>query len=81
MLWKIKEGIQMMKIGVLKKGDQVLSVTAEFIAVQRKNGEVDIIPMLKDEMGLRVDIENIVTIGYGSNIVQASNDEVVVTTF
>lgn len=71
----------MMKIGVLKKGDQVLSVTAEFIAVQRKNGEVDIIPMLKDEMGLRVDIENIVTIGYGSNIVQASNDEVVVTTF
>lgn len=81
MLWKIKEGMQMMKIGVLKKGDQVLSVTAEFIAVQRKNGEVDIIPMLKDEMGLRVDIENIVTIGYGSNIVQASNDEVVVTTF
>ena len=80
MLWKIKEGMQMMKIGVLKKGDQVLSVTAEFIAVQRKNGEVDIIPMLKDEMGLRVDIENIVTIGYGSNIVQASNDEVVVTT-
>ena len=71
----------MMKIGVLKKGDQVLSVTAEFIAVQRKNGEVDIIPMLKDEMGLRVDIENIVTIGYGSTIVQASNDEVVVTTF
>lgn len=71
----------MMKIGVLKKGDQVLSVTAEFIAVQRKNGEVDIIPMLKDEMGLRVDIENIVTIGYGNNTVQASNDEVVVTTF
>lgn len=81
MLWKIKEGMQMMKIGVLKKGDQVLSVTAEFIAVQRKNGEVDIIPMLKDEMGLRVDIDNIVTIGYGSNTVQASNDEVVVTTF
>lgn len=31
-----------MKIGVLRKGDQVLSVTLEFIAVQRKNGEVDI---------------------------------------
>ena len=71
----------MMKIGVLKKGDQVLSVTSEFIVVQRKNGEVDIIPMIKDEMGLRVDIENIVTIGYGNNTVQASNDEVVVTTF
>jgi len=71
----------MMKIGVLKKGDQVLNVTAEFIAVQRKNGEVDIIPMIKDEMGLRVDIENIVTIGYGNNTVQAATDDLVVTTF
>ena len=51
-----------MKIGILKKGDKVLTITAEFIAVQRKNGEVDIIPMVKDEMGLRVDIEEIVTI-------------------
>jgi len=71
----------MMKIGVLKKGDQVLNVTPEFIAVQRKNGEVDIIPLVKDEMGLRVDIEKIVTIGYGNNTVQASTDEIVVTTF
>lgn len=71
----------MMKIGVLKKGDQVLNVTPEFIAVQRKSGEVDIIPLIKDEMGLRVDIEKIVTIGYGNNTVQASTDEIVVTTF
>lgn len=71
----------MLKIGVLKKGDQVLSVTAEFIAVQRKNGEVDIIPLIKDGMGLRVDIENIITIGYGNNTVQTSSDGVVVTTF
>lgn len=71
----------MMKIGILKKGDHVLSVTSEFIAVHRKNGEVDIIPMLMDEMGLRVDIEHIVTIGYGNNTVQATTDELVVTTF
>ena len=71
----------MMKIGILKKGDQVLNVTSEFIAVQRKNGEVDIIPLVKDEMGLRVDIERIVTIGYGNNTVQAFTDELVVTTF
>ena len=71
----------MMKIGVLRKGDQVLNVTPEFIAVQRKNGEVDIIPLAKDEMGLRVDIEHIVTIGYGNNTVQAVTDEIVVTTF
>lgn len=71
----------MMKIGVLRKGDQVLSVTLEFIAVQRKNGEVDIIPLTKDDMGLRVDTENIVTIGYGNNTVQVATDEIVVTTF
>ena len=70
-----------MKIGILKKGDSVLSVTLEFIAVQRKSGEVDIVPLKKDESGIRVDIENIVTIGYGNNIVQVENDDVVVTTF
>ena len=70
-----------MTIGILKKGDNVLNVTAEFIAVQRKNGEVDIVPLLKDETGLRVDVENIVTIGYGNNTVQATKDDVVVTTF
>lgn len=70
-----------MKIGILKKGDKVLTVTSEFIAVQRKNGEVDVIPLVKDETGLRVDIEGIVTIGYGENIVEVSTDDVVVTTF
>lgn len=70
-----------MTIGILKKGDSVLNVAPEFIAVQRKNGEVDIVPLLKDVTGLRVDVENIVTIGYGNNTVQATKDDVVVTTF
>ena len=70
-----------MTIGILKKGDSVLNVTLEFIAVQRKNGEVDIVPLRKDETGLRVDVENIVTIGYGNNTVQATKDDVIVTTF
>ena len=76
----IKE-VATMTIGILKKGDIVLNVTAEFIAVQRKNGEVDIVPLLKNETGLRVDVENIVTIGYGNNTVQATKEDVVVTTF
>lgn len=76
----IKE-VATMTIGILKKGDSVLNVTAEFIAVQRKNGEVDIVPLLKDETGFRIDVENIVTIGYGNNTVQATKDDVVVTTF
>ena len=70
-----------MKINVLKKGDRVISVTSEFVAVQRKNGEGDIIPLIRDGTGLRVDIENIVTIGYGNNTVQAEAGDIVVTTF
>lgn len=70
-----------MKIGILKKGDKVLTITAEFIAVQRKNGEVDIIPIIKDKMGVRVDVEGIVTIGYGENFVEVTNGDVVITTF
>jgi len=76
----IKEVVNM-TIGILKKGDSVLNVTLEFIAVQRNNGEVDIVPLLKDETGLRVDVENIVTIGYGNNTVKATKDDVIVTTF
>ena len=71
----------MIRIKKKKKGDKVLSVTSEFIAVQRKNGEVDLLPMVKDEMGLRIDIEHIITIGYGNNTVKATTDEIEVTTF
>lgn len=59
----------------------MLSVTTEFIAVERKNKEVDIIPLSKEDGVLRIDTENIVTIGYGDNIVQATGGDVTVTTF
>lgn len=62
-------GRRHMKIGVLNKGDKVLNVTSDFVAVRRKNGEVDILPLIKDEAGWRVETENIVTIGFGENVV------------
>lgn len=71
-----------MKINILNKGDKVLNVTADFIAVERINGEVDIIPLVKDGNGLWVDVENITTIGYGNNTVQSETiDGVVITNF
>lgn len=71
-----------MIIGLLKKGDEVISVTNEFVAVRRKKGEVDIIPLIKDGNNWRVDIENIVTIGYGDNTVMVENENgVKITTF
>lgn len=71
----------MLFIGVMKQGDRVISVTSELIALERKNGEVDIIPLTKDESGLRIDIEGIVTIGFGRNVVKTNNGDVEVITF
>lgn len=49
-----------MKINVMSKGDKVLNVTSELLTIQRKNGEVDIIPLILDDSGVRIDTENIV---------------------
>lgn len=71
-----------MKVNVMSKGDKVLNVTSELVAIQRKNGEVDIIPLILDESGVRIDTENIVTIGYGNNSVETEViDGVVITNF
>ena len=70
-----------MTIGILRKGDRVINVTSEFIAVERKGGEVDIIPVFKDGETFRIDSENIITIGYGDNIVQTKTGDVTITTF
>ena len=71
-----------MKIKVMSKGDKVLNVTSELVAIQRKNEEVDIIPLISDESGVRIDTENIVTIGYGNNSVESEViDGVVITNF
>lgn len=71
-----------MKINVMNKGDKILNVTSEMIAIQRRNGEVDIIPLTRDELGVRIDIERIVTIGYGNNAVETEViDGMVITNF
>lgn len=61
-----------MVVGLMKKGDEVLNVTNEFVAIKRKKGEVDIVPIVRD--GWKVDFDNIVTIGYGDNIVTYENE-------
>ncbi len=70
-----------MLIGVMKKGDRVVSVAADFIAVERRNGEVDILPLDRQDGSIRVDMEHIVTIGFGDNIIQTTDGEMTITTF
>ena len=64
-----------MKIGILHKGDKVAAVTEKCVVVKRKNGEADILPIITDETGLRVDTGNIITIGYGDNVVEAETED------
>ena len=63
-----------MKINVLHEGDKVLIVTNEFVAVERASGEVDILPILRDDNGIWVDTTQILTIGYGNNAVQVETE-------
>lgn len=65
----------MMKINVLRKGDEVMQATDEYIVVKRKKGEVDIIPIIKEGKCWRVDTEGIVTIGFGENTVTYEEEE------
>ena len=65
-----------MYIGIMKNGDEVLSVTPEFIAIKRKNSEVDLIPLINDpDFGLRVDTQKIVTIGFGENEISVKTED------
>lgn len=71
-----------MKINVLHEGDKVLNVTNEFVAVERANGEVDILPILRDDNGIWVDATQILIIGYGNNTVQVETESgVTITNF
>ena len=70
-----------MTLGILKKGDHVINVTSDFVAIQRNDGEVDIIPVIQSGGIFRIDTDNIVTIGYGDNTVQSQDGDVIVTTF
>lgn len=63
-----------MKVNVLREGDRVLNVTNEFVAVERVSGEVDILPFVKDDGGMWIDTEHILTIGYGKNTIQVETD-------
>ncbi len=71
-----------MKINILNKGDRVLNVTDNFIAVERKTGEVDLIHIDIVNSIPHIDISKIVTIGYGNNSVETvTEDGVTITTF
>ena len=53
-----------MKVNIMQDGDRVISVTHEFVAVERASGEVDIVPLVHEDGRVWVDTQHILTIGY-----------------
>ena len=71
------------KFEILKKGDTVLNVWENHIAVKKKSGEVEIFQFFLDEEGLprRSDNTILVTKGNGSVSAKADGSTIEITTF
>ena len=71
------------KFEILKKGDTVLNVWKNHIAVKKKSGEVEIFQFYVDEEGLPRLSENtiLVTQGNGSISAETTDSDVTITTF
>ncbi len=66
-------------VQLLNKGDNVISVTDNLIAIKRKSGDVDILRLMDDGISIRVDMDNVLTItGDASGVVKKMKDDVVV---
>lgn len=66
----------MFNISILRKGDDVLCVNERFLAVKRKNGEVDIYKVLfneKDEF--LIDPVKTATVGFGEGTVSTDMED------
>lgn len=71
-----------MKVNIMRDGDRVIGVTNEFVAVERASGEVDIVPLIREDNRIWVDTQHVLTIGFGENTVQVqTEDGVTITTF
>lgn len=71
------------KFEILKKGETVLNVWENHIAVKKKSGEIEIYQFFLDEEGLPRLSENtiLVTCGNGSISAKADGSTVEITTF
>lgn len=71
------------KFEILKKGDTVLNVWENHVAVKKKSGEVEIFWLYIDEDGLPRLSENtvLITQGNGSVSAETTDGDVTITTF
>ena len=66
----------MIKINILKKGDEVISLNEKFLAVKRKNGTVDVYNILFNESGeMGIDPVKMAEIGFGAGLVEKTMED------
>lgn len=50
--------------GLMNTGDRVLTVTNEFLTIERSNKSVDIYPVISNENQITLNVDSVTTIGY-----------------
>ena len=63
------------KIEILKKGDEILNVWDNNIAVKKKNGDVEIFRLEFDEMGLPRISDDSFLITQGDGVISTKNED------
>ena len=58
-----------MNIEIGKKRDRVIAVTSDFIAIEKENGELVIVPITKDDQGIYIELDSKITIIYGGGTI------------
>lgn len=49
---------------LMNTGDRVLTITNEFLAIERSDGSVDIYPLISNENMISLNVDSVTTIGY-----------------
>ena len=49
---------------LMNTGDRVLSITNDFLAIERNDGSVDIYPVISNDNKITINIDAVTTIGY-----------------
>ena len=66
----------MIKINILKKGDEVISLNENFLAVKRKSGTIDVYKVLFNESGeIGIDPVKLADIGFGEGLVEKTMED------
>lgn len=60
---------------LMNTGDRVLTITNEFLAIERCDGSVDLYPFIKNERMVTLDIDSVTTIGYTPYNDESETDE------